>query len=120
MRPGAPPLAPTVMQHSVPVRVSVVMVDETPGLSDQNLSSTPVGGLSRPISGAAPPADEAVIMCSVVLPTIAGAAPPAEVAEGVAVDAVSLADAGILFPADPTGGGGGGGFRPTLLRGLPL
>ena len=79
MQPGALPLAPSVM----PVRVSVVMVDETPGLSDPNLSSAPVGGLSQLISGAA------VIMCSVVFPTIAGAMPPAEVAEVVAVDAVS-------------------------------
>ena len=52
-----------------------------------------------------PPADEPVIvMCSVVLPMIDGAAPPAEVAEVVAVDALSLTDAGTLFPAVPTGG----------------
>ena len=87
------------MQHSVPVRVSVVMVDETPRWGDRNLSSAP------PISGAAPLAEEAVMMCSVVLPTIAGAAPPAEFAEVVASDVASLADAGILFPADLAGGG---------------
>ena len=44
------------------------------------------------------------MMCSVVLATIAGAVPPAEVAEVVAVDAISLADAGMLFPADPAEG----------------
>ena len=39
---------------------------------------------------------------------IAGAASLAEVAEVVAVDAASFADAGTLFLAVPTGGGGGG------------
>ena len=38
-----------------------------------------------------------------VLPTIAGAAPPADVANVVAADAASLADAGILFPTGPVG-----------------
>ena len=39
----------------------------------------------------------------VMLPTVAGAAPLADFAEVVAADATSLADAGILFPADPAG-----------------
>ena len=43
------------------------------------------------------------IVDSVVLPTIAGVAPPDDVAKVVAADAASLADAGILFPADPAG-----------------
>ena len=60
---GCPRDGVTVTQHSMPVRVSVVMVDETPGLSNPNLSSTPVGGFSQPISGAAPPADEPVMIC---------------------------------------------------------
>ena len=109
----------------------MVLVDETPGLSDPNLTFTPVGGLSQPISGAVTPADEPVVIGSVVLSMIAGAISPAEVAEVVAVDAVSLANAGTLFPDVPTGGGDivdpppprpwlEHRFRPTLLRGLPL
>ena len=39
----------------------------------------------------------------VMLPTVAGAAPPADFVEVVAADATSLADAAILFPADPAG-----------------
>ena len=39
----------------------------------------------------------------VMLPIVAGAAPLAEIVEVVAVDATSLSDAGILFPADPAG-----------------
>ena len=39
----------------------------------------------------------------VMLPIVAGTGPLAEIAEVVAVDATSLADAGILFPADPAG-----------------
>ena len=39
----------------------------------------------------------------VVLSLVAGAAPLADVAEVVATDATSSADAGILFPADPAG-----------------
>ena len=39
----------------------------------------------------------------VMLPIVAGAVPLAEIAEVVAVDATSLADAEILFQADPRG-----------------
>ena len=41
----------------------------------------------------------------VMLPIVAGAAPLAEIAEVFAVDATSLADAGILFTAEPAGWG---------------
>ena len=123
-----PPVAPTAVQHSVPVILSVVMVDETPGRSNRNLPSPPDNGICRLLSGAVPPADVPATICSVVLPTIAGAAPLAEVAEVVAVSGrpcwggggitigvaplavadpttmvAGLADARILFPANPVG-----------------
>ena len=49
------------------------------------------------------PAGVADIVDSVGLPTIAGATPQADFAKVVAADAASLADTGILFPADPVG-----------------
>ena len=55
------------------------------------------------IAEVAPPAGVADIVDSVVLPMIAGEAPPADFAKVVAADAASLADAGILFPADLVG-----------------
>ena len=84
MWPWAQPLSPTVVKRSVPVGVYVVLVEET-------------------IAGAAYPANIGDIADNVVLQMIAGAAPPADVAEVVASDAASLADDGILFPADPAG-----------------
>ena len=55
------------------------------------------------IARAAPPAGVVDVGDSVMLPTIAGAAPSADVAKVVTADAASLANAGILFPADPVG-----------------
>ena len=90
---GAPPWSPKVPQ-SVPVRVSVALVEETLGQSARKLPSAPD---------------------SVVLPTIAGVAPPADIAKVVAADAASLADTGILFPVDPVGT-----LSPTDLAGIPF
>ena len=82
--------------HPCRPRVSVVLVEETPGRSARKLPSTPDSGKCQTIAGAAPPAGVADIVDSVWLPTIARAAPPADVAKVVAADAASLADAGIL------------------------
>ena len=100
---GAPPLLPKVVPRSVPVRVSVVLVEETPGRSAGKLPSSQNSGTYRTIVGAASPAGVIDVVDSVMLPTIAGAVPPADVAKVVAADAACLADAGILFPADPVG-----------------
>ena len=100
---GASPLSPKAVPQSVPIRVSVVLVEETPGRSARKLPSTPNSGKWRTIAGAVSPTGVADIVDSVMLPTIAGAAPPADVAKVFAADAASLTDAGILFPADPVG-----------------
>ena len=67
----APPLSPKAVPQSVPVRVSVVLVEETPGRSARKFPSAPDSGECRTIAGAAPPAGVADIVDSVVLPTIA-------------------------------------------------
>ena len=43
------------------------------------------------------------LLAGMAVPLVSGAAPLADVAEVVATDATSSADAGILFPADPAG-----------------
>ena len=82
-----PPLSFKAVPQSVPVSVSVVLVEETPGQSARKLPSAPDSGTYRTIAGAAPPAGVADVVDSVVLLTIAGAAPPADVAKVVAADA---------------------------------
>ena len=100
---GAPPLLTRAVPQSVPARVSVVWVEETPERSAGKLLSVSADENWRTIAGAVSPAGVADIVDSVVSPTIAGATPPADVAKVVAADAASLANAGILFPAVPAG-----------------
>ena len=86
---GAPPLPARVVPQSVPVRVSVVLVEETPGGSPGELPSSLPGEVCSVLAGAAPPASVKDDMNGV------GVVVPAE--------AACLVEAGIPFPADPVG-----------------
>ena len=86
---GAPPLPARVVPQSVLVRVSVVLVEETPGGSTGELPSSLPGEVCSVLAGAAPPASEKDDMNDVV------AVAPAE--------AACLVEAGIPFPAEPVG-----------------
>ena len=80
---GAPPLPASVVPQSVPVRVSVVLVEETPGGSTGELPSSLPGEVCSVLAGAAPPASENM--------------------NDVAAEAACLVEAEILFPAQPVG-----------------
>ena len=84
---GAPPLPARVVPQSVPVRVFVVLVEETPGGSTGELPASLHGEVCSVLAGAAPPASEKDDMNDV------DAVVPAE--------AACLVEAGILFLADP-------------------
>ena len=86
---GAPPLPARVVPQSVPVRVSVVLVEETPGGSTGELPSSLPGEVCSVLAGAAPPTSENDDMNDVT------AVVPAE--------AACLVEAGIPFPAQPVG-----------------
>ena len=81
---GTPPLPARVVPQSVPVRVSVVLVEDTPGGNTGELPSSLPGEV-----------------CSV----LGGAAPPASVKDDMndVAEAACLVEAGIPFPADPVG-----------------
>ena len=95
---GAPPLLTREVPQSAPAKVSVVWVEER---SAGKLPSVPADENWWTTAGAVSLAGVTEIVDSVGLPTIAGATPPADFAKVVAADAASLADTGILFPADP-------------------
>ena len=84
-----PPLSARVVPQSVPVRVSVKLVEETSEGSAGEWPSSLPGEVCREIAGAVPPAgvnDDVD-----------------DVAKVVAADAAFLAEAGIPFPAGPVG-----------------
>ena len=82
-----PPLPARVVPQSVPVKVSVVLVEETPGGSTGELPSSLPGDVCSVLAGAAPPASEKDDMN--------------DVAVVVPAEAACLVDAGIPFPAGP-------------------
>ena len=75
--------------YAVPARVSVVLVEETEVWCSMRLASVPVDVDEQMFVGVACPADVAES--------------PSDVAKQVADDTASMADAGILFPADSAG-----------------
>ena len=88
-RDGAPPLPARVVPQSVPVRVSVVLVEETPRGSTGELPSSLPGEVCSVLAGAAPPASENDNMN--------------DVAAVVPAEAACLVEAGMPFLAPPVG-----------------
>ena len=88
---------------SVSARVSVVLVEETGVRRAGKLASVPVHVDEQMLIGVACSASVAECMDDVVLPMLAGTVSPSDVAELVAEDTASMADVGILFPADSAG-----------------
>ena len=86
---GAPPLPARVVPQSVPVRVSVVLIEETPRGSTGELPLSLPGEVCGVLAGAAPPASEKDDMN--------------DVAVVVPAEAACLVEGGILFPSDPVG-----------------
>ena len=86
---GFPPLPARVVPQSVPVRVSVVLVEETPGGSTGELPSSLPGEVCSVLAGAAPPASEKDDID--------------DVAAVVPAEAACLVEAGMPFPAEPVG-----------------
>ena len=95
-----PSVSTDVGPQSVPARVSVVLVEGPGDRSARRLASVPVDEDEQMLAGAACPAGVAECMNGVMLPMMAGTMLPSDVAEQVADGAASMADAGILFPAD--------------------
>ena len=89
--------------HLVPARVSVVMVEETGVRCAGRLASIPVDPDEQMLAEVVCPAGVAECMDGFMLPMLAGTVSPSDIAEQVADDTASLADAGILFPADSAG-----------------
>ena len=92
-----------VAPQSVPARVSVVLVEETVVRSAGRLASVPVDVDEQMLIEVACLTGVAECMDDVMLLMLAGTVFPSDVAEQVADDTASMADAGILFPADSAG-----------------
>ena len=84
---GAPSLPARVVPQLVPVRVYVVLVEETPGWSTGELPSSVPGEVCSVLAGAAPLASEKDDMID-------------DVAAVVPAEAACLVEAGIPLPAD--------------------
>ena len=98
-----PSVSTDVGPQSVPEWVSVVLAEETGVWCAGRLASVPVDVDEQMLIGVACPAGVAECMDDVVLPMLAVTVPPSDGAEQVADDTASMADAGILFPADSAG-----------------
>ena len=94
---------PVPVPQSVPARVSVVLVEETGFRCAGRLASVPVDLDEQMLAEVVCPAGVAECMDGFILPMLAGTVSPSDVAEQVADDTASLADAGIPFPADSAG-----------------
>ena len=90
--------------QSVPAQVSVVLVEESFGVL--GWASVPVDLDEQMLAEVVCPAGVDECMDGFILPMLAGTVSPSDVAEQVADDTASLADARIPFPADRS--------RPTL------